>query len=55
MKFLIDAQLPRRLAHQLRAAGLETSPTLDLEEVNRTLLDLSSLARDQEFSVHDGG
>jgi hypothetical protein len=54
MKFLIDAQLPRRLAHQLRAAGLETAHTRDLEEVNRTLLDLSSLARDQKFSGRDG-
>jgi predicted nuclease of predicted toxin-antitoxin system len=36
MKFLIDAQLPRRLAHQLRAAGLETTHTLDLPEGNRT-------------------
>jgi predicted nuclease of predicted toxin-antitoxin system len=25
MKFLIDAQLPRRLAHQLEAAGFETT------------------------------
>ena len=36
MKFLIDAQLPRRLAHQLRVAGLETTHTLDLPEGNRT-------------------
>ena len=36
MKFLIDAELPRRLAHQLRAAGLETTHTLDLPEGNRT-------------------
>jgi predicted nuclease of predicted toxin-antitoxin system len=36
MKFLINAQLPRRLAHQLRAAGLETTHTLDLPEGNRT-------------------
>ena len=35
MKFLIDAQLPRRLAHQLRAAGLEITHTLDLPEGNR--------------------
>jgi predicted nuclease of predicted toxin-antitoxin system len=36
MKFLIDAQLPRRLAHQLRAAGFETKHTLDLPQGNRT-------------------
>ena len=36
MKFLIDAQLPRRLAHQLRAAGFEAIHTLDLPDGNRT-------------------
>ena len=36
MKFLIDAQLPRRLAQQLEAAGVETTHTLDLPQGNRT-------------------
>ena len=36
MRLLIDAQLPRRLAHQLRAAGFETTQTLDLPDGNRT-------------------
>ena len=36
MKFLIDAQLPRRLAHQLDVAGFETTHTLDLPQGNRT-------------------
>ena len=36
MKFLIDAQLPRRLAHQLQVAGFETTHTLDLPQGNRT-------------------
>lgn len=36
MKFLIDAQLPRRLANQLAAAGFETTHTLDLPQGNRT-------------------
>ena len=36
MKFLIDAQLPRRLAHQLGVAGFETTHTLDLAQGNRT-------------------
>ena len=36
MKFLIDAQLPRRLATYLTHAGLETTHTLDLPEGNRT-------------------
>jgi predicted nuclease of predicted toxin-antitoxin system len=47
MKFLIDAQLPRRLAHQLRAAGLETTHTLDLPDGNRTTdLALITFARE---------
>ena len=36
MKFLIDAQLPQRLAAQLRQAGLEAIHTLDLPGGNRT-------------------
>jgi predicted nuclease of predicted toxin-antitoxin system len=36
MKFLIDAQLPRRLAIQLIQAGFEVTHTLDLPEGNRT-------------------
>jgi len=36
MKFLIDAQIPRRLAIQLQRAGFETTHTLDLPDGNRT-------------------
>ena len=36
MKFLIDAQLPRRLVHRLREAGFEAIHTLDLPLGNRT-------------------
>jgi len=36
MKFLVDAQLPRRLVSQLRAAGHEAIHTLDLPLGNRT-------------------
>ena len=36
MKFLIDAQLPRRLATQLKQAGLEATHTLELPDGNRT-------------------
>jgi len=36
MKFLIDAQLPRRLAHRLRQEGFEVIHTLDLPLSNRT-------------------
>lgn len=36
MKFLVDAQLPRRLASRLREAGHEATHTLDLPRGNRT-------------------
>lgn len=36
MKFLVDAQLPRRLAQRLREAGHDALHTLDLPLGNRT-------------------
>jgi predicted nuclease of predicted toxin-antitoxin system len=36
MKFLVDAQLPRRLAIQLQDVGFEVTHTLDLPEGNQT-------------------
>jgi len=36
MKFLVDAHLPRRLAHQFGAFGHEAAHTLDLPKGNRT-------------------
>lgn len=36
MNFLVDAQLPRRLAYRLRAAGHNAVHTLDLPNGNRT-------------------
>ena len=36
MRFLVDAQLPRRLARWLTDKGYETVHTLDLPEKNRT-------------------
>jgi predicted nuclease of predicted toxin-antitoxin system len=36
MKFLVDAQLPRRLARQLTAAGHDALHTLDLTAQNHT-------------------
>ena len=36
MNFLVDAQLPRRLAYRLREAGHDTIHTLDLPDRNRT-------------------
>src|SRR5271170_4860974 len=36
MKFIVDAQLPRRLAHDLAATGHDVIHTLDLPLQNRT-------------------
>ncbi len=36
MKFLVDAQLPRRIARWLREAGFDAVHTLDLPGANRT-------------------
>lgn len=36
MKFLLDAQLPKRLAIQFQQAGLESTHTLQLPDGNRT-------------------
>ena len=36
MKFLVDAQLPRRLARQFAALGHDALHTLDLPAANRT-------------------
>lgn len=36
MKFIVDAQLPRRLARDLAAAGHDVTHTLDLPLQNRT-------------------
>ena len=36
MKFIVDAQLPRRLARELAASGHDAVHTLDLPAANRT-------------------
>jgi predicted nuclease of predicted toxin-antitoxin system len=36
MRFLLDAQLPRRLVHRIRDAGHDALHTLDLPAGNRT-------------------
>lgn len=36
MRFIVDAQLPRRLAHWLAARGHDVLHTLDLPDGNRT-------------------
>ena len=53
MKFLIDAQLPNRLANDLNAAGHDTLHTLDLPLGNQTSdEDLAALAaKDQRILV----
>lgn len=51
MRFLIDAQLPRRLARRLSAAGHEALHTLDLPRGNRTTdREINELA-DREIRV----
>ena len=48
MNFLVDAQLPRRLAYKLRDAGHDVFHTLDLPAGNRT-----SDAEINELSIRD--
>lgn len=49
MKFLIDAQLPRRLATELKQSGFEATHTLELPDGNRTSdLALINLSVSQE-------
>ena len=49
MKFLVDAQLPRRLVARLREAGHEALHTLDLSRGNRT-----SDSDINELSIREG-
>jgi predicted nuclease of predicted toxin-antitoxin system len=51
MKFLLDAQLPRRLAQALRAAGHDAIHTLDLPEGNRTIDGEINLIAEREGRV----
>ncbi len=52
MKFVVDAQLPRRLASQLAAAGHDAVHTLDLPQGNRTPdRDIASIAVSQKRVV----
>lgn len=52
MKFLIDAQLPRRLVHRLREQGFDAIHTLDLANGNRTSdKDIISLSMDERRVV----
>lgn len=51
MKFVVDAQLPRRIAHFLNAAGHEAIHTLDLPGANRTADDTISQVADDTGAV----
>lgn len=53
MKFLVDVQLPRRMAHLLRQAGYDALHTLDLPNTNRTPDEeiLEVAAREQRIVV----
>lgn len=52
MNFLIDAQLPRRIAGWLVAAGCDAVHTLDLPHVNRTTDEqINELAEQEQRAV----
>jgi predicted nuclease of predicted toxin-antitoxin system len=52
MKFLVDAQLPRRLVSRFREAGHEAIHTLDLPLGNRTAdTDINELAAREGYIV----
>ena len=52
MKFLIDAQLPGRLAAHFRQAGLEAIHTLDRPDANRTTdRSINKLSIKEEYIV----
>lgn len=51
MKFLVDAQLPRRLARALNDAGHDATHTLDLPDKNRTGDSVLAVLADQQDRV----
>lgn len=51
MKFVVDAQLPRRIARDLAAAGHEVLHSLDLPQGNRTPDDVIAELADRESRV----
>lgn len=57
MKFIVDAQLPRRLAAELIALGADALHTLDLPGANRTPdeeLPRVAIAEDRIITTKDG-
>ena len=51
MKFLVDAQLPRRMVTWLTAAGCDAIHTLDLPDANRTVDEQINDKADREERV----
>ncbi len=52
MKYLIDTQLPKRLAHELEKLGHDAIHTLDLPEGNRTKdRDINSFSKEEKRVV----
>jgi predicted nuclease of predicted toxin-antitoxin system len=52
MRFLVDAQLPRRLARWIQQQGYEATHTLDLPRANRTSdTELKQLSLQQQMVV----
>lgn len=51
MKFLVDAQLPRRMTEWLVAAGCDAIHTLDLPDANRTTDENINAVADREQRV----
>ena len=57
MKFLVDAQLPRRLCHRLGERGHDAVHTLDLQQANRTpdaIINQVSVAEERVVITKDG-
>ena len=52
MRFCVDAQLPRRLAHWLQQQGYAATHTLDLPQANRTPDDeIKHLSQSQQVVI----
>lgn len=52
MRFCVDAQLPRRLAHWLQQQGYSATHTLELPQANRTPdIDIKQLSLSQQVVV----
>lgn len=57
MRFLVDAQLPRRLSYMLREQGHDVLHTLDLPQANRTsdaAINEQSMAEKRVVITKDG-